>query len=248
MERAGDRTDLYVDMHCHILPGVDDGSKDLAMSLAMARAAVENGIGTIVVTPHYVGSRRNVSADGIRRRVEELQRSFDDEGIPLTLYPGNELLYDSSLPGKLADGEVLTLADSRCCLVEFHPMEDYHYIFDGLRELLYSGYQPILAHCERYVCLVKNPRHVEELAEQKILLQCNAAGVEQKLFQPIPKFINGLLRQELVTFIATDAHRPEGERAPTLHRPAAWLTKKYGASAAQRLLRDNANRYLFGKQ
>ena len=236
----------FVDIHSHILPGVDDGSKNMEMSLDMARAAVESNIREIIVTPHWSGDRRSVSPDGIRRRLEELRHACADEGLDLIFHPGNELLYDSSLPKRLSDGEVLTLADSAYCLVEFHPMDDYRYIYDGLRSLLYEGYRPILAHCERYVCLMKKPDLAEELAGQHVLLQCNGASVEQKLFQPVPKFVNGLLRRRLVSFIASDAHRAEGERRPDLLGPAAWLQKKYGAEDTRRLLSDNARRILTG--
>ena len=238
----------FVDMHCHILPGVDDGSRDMKMSLQMARIAAENNIREIIVTPHWSGSRRSVSPDGIRRRIEELGRNCADEGLELIFHPGNELLYDGSLPKRLSDGEVLTLADSAYCLVEFHPMDDYRYIYDGLRALLYEGFRPILAHCERYACLVKKPELAEELTSQKVLLQCNSASVEQKLFQPTPRFVNGLLRRKLVSFIASDAHRAEGDRQPDMLGPAAWLQRKYGAEDARRLLSDNARRIIQGSE
>lgn len=242
-----DGADRFIDMHCHILPGVDDGSKDLAMSLGMAKLAVENHIGTIIVTPHYNSAHRSVSPDGIRRRVEELQQTLNEEGLDLTLYPGNELFYDTTLPDLLSKGKVLTLADSRYCLVEFHPMDDYRYIRDGLRALIYEGFHPILAHCERYECLVKKPPLAEELAEQKILLQCNSASVVQKLFQPVPKFVNSLLRQKLVSFVSTDAHRDSGTRSPDLTGAVAWLRKKYDGAYVQALLAGNAQRVLEGQ-
>lgn len=244
MNEKPDRGYRFIDMHCHIIPGVDDGSKDMEMSLGMARAAVENNIHEIIVTPHWTGDRRSASPDGIRRRAEELQRVCGDEGIDLVFYPGNELLYDHSLPKRLRSGEVLTLAESRYCLVEFFPMDDFSYIRDGLRAIQYEGFTPVLAHCERYVCLVKRPEYAEELASQQILLQCNAACVEQKLFQPQPKFVNGLLRRDLVSFVASDAHRSEGDRRPNLAGAAGWMRKKYGEDAVRRILFDNPQRII----
>lgn len=244
MARAFDFDKKYIDIHCHILPGVDDGSRDTLMSLQMARIAVENNIGAIVVTPHYDSAHRSVSPDGIRRRVDELQQTLANEGIELLLYPGNELLYDSSLPGKLTGGEVLTLADSTYCLVEFHPLEDYKYIFNGLRSLIYEGFRPILAHCERYACLIKDPKRVDEIVSQRVLLQCNSGSVEPRLFRSVPRFVNSLLRRKLVSFIATDAHRAEGVRAPHLLRAAALLQKKYDEGYVRDLLADNARRVI----
>ena len=230
----------FVDMHCHILPAVDDGSKDMDMSLQMARIASANGIKTIIVTPHYNAAHGSVSPDGIRKRVDLLQKHCSEEGLGISFYPGNELFYDSSLPEKLSKGEVLTLADSRYCLVEFNPMDDYRYIFDGLRALIYEGFRPILAHCERYACLLKQFSFVEEILDQRVLLQVNAASVEPKLFQPMPKFVNKLLHQEYVSFVATDAHRAEGSRSPNIESAVSYLKRKYDARYIRRILAENA--------
>lgn len=239
-----EKNNRFVDIHCHILPGVDDGAKDMIMSLQIARGAVANNIGAIIVTPHYDGAHRSASPDSIRRRIEELQQACLGEGLDLQFYSGNELLYDSSLPKKLTGGEVLTLADSAYCLVEFFPTEDYQYIYNGLRSLLYEGFIPILAHCERYACLLKDAKRVDELVNQGVLLQCNAVSVERKLFHSVPRFVNSLLGKNQVSFIATDAHRGEGERAPVLLRASEYLKKKYGETYAHKLLCENALRLI----
>ena len=176
-----------------------------------------------------------------------MQKLCKDEGLDLTFYPGNELYYDSELPGKLSRGEVLTLADSRYCLIEFNPSDDYRYLQSGLKAVLYEGFHPILAHCERYGCLVKKPDLAAELAAQGVLLQVNAASVETRFLQPIPKFVNGLLKQKLIRFVATDAHRSEGERTPALAGPAAWLANKYDDSYVQQILQGNALRLIGGE-
>ena len=230
----------YVDMHCHILPAVDDGSKNMDMSLQMARIASANGIKTIIVTPHYNAAHRSVSPDGIRKRVDLLQKQCSEEGLGISFYPGNELFYDRSLPEKLSKGEVLTLADSRFCLVEFNPMDDFRYIYDGLRALIYEGFQPILAHCERYACLLKQFSLVEEILEQRVLLQVNAASVEPKLFQPVPRFVKKLLHQKCISFVATDAHRAEGSRSPDIQSAVSYLKRKYDARYVSRILAENA--------
>lgn len=234
----------YVDMHCHILPAVDDGSQSMEMSLNMARIAAGSNIGTIIVTPHNYAAHRSVSPDGIRRRVRELQQACDEEGIGIVFYPGNELYYDSSLPERLYIGEALTLADTEYCLVEFNPSDPYSYITEGLRALIYEGYRPILAHCERYMCLVEDPSRAEEIHRSGVLLQCNAEMVPAKLFQKIPAFVNGLLKKELVSFIATDAHRDSGGRIPDLTKAAAYLNKKYDADYVRHLLGGNAENLL----
>ena len=234
----------FADCHCHILPGVDDGSPDLETSLKMAHLAQENNTDTIIVTPHYTAAHRTASPDGIRRRVHELQSACDAEGLLIRFYPGNELFYDSTLPDVLQRGGALTLAESSCCLVEFHPTDSFQYIYDGLRALCYAGFTPILAHCERYLTLVKNPELSGDLVDLGVKLQCNAASVETKLFNPVPKYVNWLLKREMVSLIATDAHRASGERAPNLMKAASFIKRRYDPAYVEALLHGNASKLL----
>lgn len=239
----------FTDMHCHILPGVDDGSVSMDMSLDIARALEGQNVSHIIVTPHNYASRRSASPDGIRRRVEELQWECDNEGIDLTFFPGNELFYDSTLPERLTRGEALTLADSQYCLVEFYPTEDYQYILNGLRAILYEGFKPVLAHCERYICLSEKAERAQELTQQGVLLQVNASSVRNRpghLFEKMPAFVNRLLKDGLVSFVSSDAHRESGSRGPAYMLPAAeHILKKYGDDAAYNLFCGNSIKYLF---
>jgi protein-tyrosine phosphatase len=238
-------------MHCHILPGVDDGSRDMEMSLRMLETAKANRIETIILTPHNRADRHSVSGKGQIERIHKLTEAAAEYGLDsFHFYSGNELFYDSTLVERLENGEALTLADSRYCLVEFEPGEDYAYIAKGLKELSYEGYYPILAHCERYECLTDNTvinrsegyRRVEELRRNGILFQVNAGSIFPKTFQVIPKFVNRLLKENMVSFVATDAHRDTG-RAPYLLDAADYLFQKYDRNYAKSLLYDNA-RYI----
>ena len=229
----------YVDMHCHILPGVDDGSKDMEMTMRMLQVAKDNGIGEFIVTPHNYAAHRSVSAEGILRRTKELQAASDEAGYDFMFHPGSELYYDSTLPDRLDAGEALTLAGSRYCLVEFSPSDPYDYIQEGLRSLSYAGYRVILAHCERYLCLLDKPVRCLDLVRNGVLLQVNASSIRPKLFQKIPKFVDGLLEEELVSFVSTDAHRDVG-RAPELGDAASWLRKHVHEDYYSAILCDNA--------
>jgi len=230
-----------IDIHCHILPGVDDGSKDMKMSLDMARLASQNGINTIIVTPHNNIIHHCASPDGIRRRVAELQEACYNEGIKIVFYPGNELYFDSTLPDRLAHGEALTLADSNYCLVEFSPNEIYTYILSALSALQDEGFSPILAHCERYLCILDQPNRAEELVRHGILLQSNAAVVPPKMFAKPTAFVNNLLKKELLSFISTDAHRAEGPRSPEISAAVKHLKKKYRPGYVVQILETNAS-------
>ena len=234
----------FIDVHCHLLPGVDDGSKDINMSVDMAKQAAKENIDAIIVTPHNKTAQCVTTPDEIRKRVAELQCILTDEGIDIRLYPGNELFYDCTLPERLSRGEALCLADSEYCLVEFHPLDDFNYISNGLQSLMDQGFSPVLAHCERYACLVNNNVKVEMLARQGTLFQVNAASVPKCYLQRIPAFVNWLIKKDLVSFIATDAHRSDGIRGPKMLGSADYLRKKFSPVYVYNLLRGNAERLL----
>ena len=103
----------FVDIHCHLLPGIDDGAKSWDESLAMARVAVDDGITTVIVTPHQLGNFRCNQGEEIRRSTVELQSRLKAEGVPLAVLPGADVRIDADVVEQLACGEVLTLGDHR---------------------------------------------------------------------------------------------------------------------------------------
>ena len=250
MSRHSTADYLYIDMHCHILPGVDDGSKDMEMSLRMLEIAAENNIGAVIFTPHNRMDRHSVSVESMDRRIEDLSQAAQERGLDIPLYPGGELYYDSTVTDRLRDGKAPTLNNSRYCLVEFSPLDEFSYISEGLRRISYEGYQPILAHCERYACLTEKDKgldRTEDLYRMGVYLQVNAASVVPKPFQRIPKYVNALLADELVSFVATDAHRDSG-RAPYMNEAAAYLRRKYDPLYVRAILHDNAEKVIYDEE
>ena len=214
------------------------------MALAMARQAEKDNIGAIIVTPHNSTAYPCAKPEAIRNALAKLQRIFTDEGLEIKLYPGNELRYDQTLPDRLFKGEALCLADTEYCLVEFHPKDDFNYIRNGLQALTYQGFTPVLAHCERYECLVSEPAKAGMLVRQGALLQVNAASVPRRPFQRIPAFVNRLMKKDLISFVATDAHRDSGRRVSNLRYAAEYLQKKLDRDQVYNLLRGNAESLL----
>ena len=233
------QTQCCIDIHCHIMPGVDDGSKDMDMSLHMLHIAADNQIGTIILTPHNTMAYKCVSPGSMKRRMEALQQKADQDGLQIRLYPGNELYYDSTLPERLTAGQALTLTGSSYALIEFDPSAAYSYIRDGLSAVSYEGFRPILAHAERYQALLSHTDSVRELVRSGVYIQVNASSVIPALFRPDTAFVNKLLREGLVHFVATDAHR-DTRRAPYLEKCAAYLYRKYEDDYADQLLFGNA--------
>ena len=228
----------FVDIHTHILPGVDDGAASLEQSIRMVRIAAMEGISRIILTPHQRADRRCVTPEGIDRRMKLLQEEIDRQKIPVRLYPGSELFYRHGIEEFLAEGKLRTLADSSYCLVEFFPEENYAYIRDGLNRMSSYGYHPILAHVERYERLMEESRAQELKRETGCLYQVNAASLSGETGFVYKSRSRKLLKNELVDFVATDAHN-EKERGPRIARCADWLEKRLGAQERKRLLIDN---------
>jgi protein-tyrosine phosphatase len=166
------RDNKIIDIHAHILPGVDDGAKTLEEALGTLMEAQRQGIESIIVTPHYHPGRYIVTPAQIREKLALLRSECKKRNIRVELYPGQECCYYSGLPEELLKGNVLTMAGSRYVLVEFEPDCLYSYLAGGLRELQSCGYQPILAHFERYQCLHEQKR-LYDLKEQGVFLQMN---------------------------------------------------------------------------
>lgn len=238
----------YIDIHSHVLPGVDDGACDMQEALRMLECAEKEGIGKIIVTPHQKPDRHCVSVTGLYNRINALQEEAKERGLNIRLYPGGELFFRQSLPEELQAGKLSTLADSRYVLVEFFPQEQYRYIRDGLESLLAAGYFPIVAHVERYVQVNESQIHQDELLDMGCYFQVNAGSLTGSGGLRMKMTAWRLIRQQMVDFVATDAHRAEGSRSPQLERCAKLLEKKCGSDYAAQLLYRNAAKVLKDKE
>ena len=235
------------DIHCHILPGVDDGAKSMEQSMEMIDIAYENGIDTIIATPHHMPEGRNVSPTGIKERVAKLQAYADEKDYDMTILPGNEIYYHSDVAEMLDERQICTLAGSSCVLVEFSPMDESRYIRNSLAELQNMGYDPIIAHVERYMSLLKAPfEKIQELRDMGILIQVNANSVMGGFGKPTKAIVEKLLKNRLVDFIGTDAHS-SGTRSPAIRECAEYLSSKYPADYVEELLYGNAEKYIFSR-
>lgn len=233
----------YFDIHNHSMFEVDDGAKDLEESMAMLRMAYEDGIRTIILTPHAHYRRGWATPEEIRDKVTRLQEQINEQCPGLSLYPGNELYFDSDMPDKIEYGEVCRLADTNYVLVEFSPQTEFLEIKRALREILCMGVAPILAHVERYECLYEKKDRVAELWDMGVYFQANAAGVLGVNGGREKSFLKHLLRKGCVQFIATDAHDTK-ERPPLLAKCVTYVWKKYGEEQALELFVRNPRRLL----
>lgn len=202
----------FVDIHCHLLPGIDDGASDLEESLAMARLAAADGIGTIVVTPHQLGAYRANRGDTIRRRTAELNERLRAERIPLHLLPGADVRIEPDMVELVRHGEVLSLGDrGRHVLLEL-PHELYMPLEPLLAELARAKLTGILSHPERNQGLLADPRPIARLVDAGCLMQVTAGSLLGTFGQGSQKLSELLLAQGLVHFLSSDAHGPKSRR------------------------------------
>ena len=227
-----------IDMHCHILPGVDDGSQSMEQTINMIKIAYEDGIRKMIVTPHYHIGRMIADRNKCQKQLAEVRAEIEKLGMDMELYSGNEIYYFSEAMDKVADKQIETLAQSSYVLLEFEPKVDYQRIQRAVNDVAMEGYVPIIAHIERYMCLVDKPDRGKELISQGALLQVNASSVVGKHGKDIQKFIKKLMKKELIAFVASDAHG-DTSRRPRLMEAYEYVKKKHGEAYADDVFCNN---------
>jgi protein-tyrosine phosphatase len=204
-----------IDLHSHILPGIDDGAVDLETSLAMAREWVADGVSILACTPHILPGLYHNTGPGIRSAVENLQNALDEAGIPLQLVTGADNHVIPDFAEQLQSGHLLSLADTRYVLVE----PPHHTAPPRLDDLMFSvmtaGYVPILTHPERLTWIKTHYDVVRRLAARGVWMQITAGSLTGS-FGRAPKYwAERMLAEGLVHILATDSHDLKG-RPPIL--------------------------------
>ncbi|NCT37340.1 tyrosine protein phosphatase [Bacillus sp. EB93] len=217
-----------IDIHCHILPGVDDGSADMKESMNMARKAVEAGISHLYATPHHLNEKYvNVKNDIINRAVR-LNESLQQANIPLIIHPGQEVRIHRDIFISLEKEEILTLDDNgRYLLLELPSGSVPTYTQEVIYELLLKGITPIIVHPERNKELIENHKLLFELVEEGALTQLTSSSIIGLSGKNVKSFSKKILEHNLAHFIATDAHNV-GSRGFTLLQAYETITKEYG--------------------
>jgi protein-tyrosine phosphatase len=210
-------TSSFVDIHCHLLPAIDDGSSDMEESLAMARMAVADGITTVIATPHQLGTFGSTQGDDIRRRAVELQRRLDEARVPLRVLPGADVRIEADMVERLVGGDVLTLADRRCHVLLELPHELYLPLDRLLADLSRRHVVGILSHPERNQGILRQPDVLGPLVDAGCLMQITAASLCGTFGPECQQLAEWMLAHGLVHFVATDAHGSQ-KRRPLMRR------------------------------
>jgi protein-tyrosine phosphatase len=221
----------FVDIHCHILPGIDDGARDWDESVAMAKLAAADGTTTIIATPHQLGGYGCNQGDATRQRVVELRQRLADTGVPLEVFPGADVRIDEKLIEQLLSGNVLTLGDhGRHVLLEL-PHELYFPLESLVERLARHDLVPILSHPERNEGILRRPAVLESLVECGCLLQITAGSLCGSFGEPCQYLAELLVLSGLVHFVATDGHGAKSRR-PVMRRAFECVSEIAGAETA----------------
>jgi protein-tyrosine phosphatase len=223
-----------IDLHSHILPGVDDGARDISTAFDMARMAVDDGITVMACTPHILPGVYDSDAVEIRHRVALLNERLMEKGIDLSLVEGSDAHIRPDFVSALRDGRILTLNNSRYVLVEPPHSVMPRRLDELFFEILMAGYVPILTHPERLTWLPSNIKVIEGMVRAGIWLQVTAGSLCGDFGRSAKYWAQRLLAQELVHIIATDAHNV-GSRPPCLARARRLAEAEVGPSEATRL-------------
>ena len=195
-----------IDFHSHILPGIDDGSKNLEQSIAMVNEAKEAGFKKIISTSHYMENYYECNEKNRKELLEQVQKNVN--GIELCL--GNEIYITNNIIELLQNGQASSINGTKYVLFEFplittRPMNDKEVIY----RLVENGYIPIIAHPERYPFIQENPDYLFELEEMGALFQANYGSIIGMYGLKAKKTLKILLKNNLISFFGSDVHRPE---------------------------------------
>jgi protein-tyrosine phosphatase len=224
-----------IDLHCHILPGLDDGAADLSISIAMANAFVADGVTVVACTPHILPGLYHNTGPQIRQATAHLQHTLHKEGIPLGLVSGADNHIVQGFTAELRSGHLLSLADTRYVLVE----PPHHVVPPRLEDLFFNllvgGYVPILTHPERLTWIKAHYQAIQRLVQAGVWMQVTAGSLAGAFGRNARYWAERMLDEGCVHILATDAHDVD-RRPPNLRLGYEIAAKRVGDTEAGHLV------------
>ncbi|MGG7141924.1 tyrosine-protein phosphatase [Clostridium nigeriense] len=214
-----------VDLHSHLIWGIDDGSKSKEMTINMLRQSVNGGTKKLVFTPHYLPGHYEVPISEVKEKTKRISLLAKEEGIDVEIYSGQEVYFSEKILENLDNGLIGTINESRYMLMEFN-MRNFSVkeVTEVLYELQLKGITPIIAHPERYYMFIKNPVLINEFIEEGFLFQLNIGSLMGDFGKEAKKTAEIFLKNKIYSFIGSDAHRDE-KRNPDMSKGAEILKK-----------------------
>ncbi|MGL4797440.1 MAG: tyrosine-protein phosphatase [Paraclostridium sp.] len=228
-----------IDIHCHILPNVDDGSESLEESIKMAKLAESEGITKIVNTSHYHIDFKYTMGKQLKEEVNKFNEILKNNDIKIEIILGNEIYYTNDFIEKFNELDFFSINKSKYILIEFSPINFPKDIKDVIYEIKIRGFVPILAHVERYTHIQEDINIIFDCIKEGALIQMNASSIIGKNGKIVESTSKKLLDCNMVHFIATDAHSST-RRRPLMKDTYKYILKNYGNETANRLFEKNA--------
>lgn len=195
-----------VDIHNHILVGVDDGPKSLEEAIALLQQAKEQGINDIVVTPHHLHPKYENTFDNVIQSIEELNKIDEIANLNLHLYPGQEIRLSDKILQDIEQQKIYGINDTKYLLIELPSNEVPHYTKKLLFEIQNKGFIPIIVHPERNKAISRDINLLYELINNGALSQVTASSLNGELGKNLQKISIKMIEHNLIHFIASDAH------------------------------------------
>ena len=227
-----------IDIHCHILPNVDDGSESLEESIAMAKIAESEGITRIVNTSHCHFDFKYKKGNELKLELEKFNQVLKEENINIEVLLGNELYYTSDLIERFNELDFFSMNNSKYILMEFSTLNFPKNIEDVIYEIKIRGYIPIIAHAERYKQVQEDVNIVLDCIKEGALIQVNASSILGKNGEKAEDTSKKLLDNNMVHFVATDAHS-SNRRRPLIKDSYNYILKNYGKEVSEKLFIEN---------
>lgn len=232
-----------IDLHSHVLPGIDDGAKTFENSIAIARELSEQGVTDLIATPHYICDTIYTSPRSDNAKLlEQLQQTLKEEGIDINVYLGNELYIDESIRKLIENKTVSSLADSEYVLLEFPLNNAYPNYEDIIGDLIQSGYKVVLAHPERYAITQNDFQILVDLYDMGVLMQCNLGSFLGKYDKHAEKTAVKLAKNKMIYGLGSDIHHVR--RDDSILKAIKRLKKYYREDELDKLLNENPRKIL----
>lgn len=241
---------MFIDIHCHILPGMDDGADSAEESLELITQALNSGTSAMLATPHYLNPRQcsqSNNRDTILSAFRSLKALLKAENIPVSLYLGSETLITPFFEEFYSESDIITVNRTDYILVEFPFDERISVVLRHIDFIFSLGLIPIIAHPERYLFFQSSPNGVVSLLNRGCIFQLNKGSPLGKYGNDAQKLSVWLLENDLVHIIASDCHSPD-RRDADMGGIYNFLVSRYSENKINRMLHDNPKRILLGEK
>jgi Capsular polysaccharide biosynthesis protein len=236
-----------IDIHSHITPGIDDGSKSIEMTEDMMKKAVSDGIDSMCITPHYIYGQLENDAMVVSKELDKLKSLSDKLNTKINFLPGSEIFLSPEIPDLLKEKKLQTLNNGNYVLVELPMGMVPDYTDEMFFQIMLQGYIPVLAHPERNYGIDENPELLEKWKSKGVLYQINSGSIIGIFGRHVQKLSIDFIRKGYAAVVSTDCHSNRG-RSPNLSKARKIAEARFGADAGEKLFEVNGLNIIQSKE